>query len=99
MIWFRRRLNRRRWRARQRARQTHQTPKREFNAKQEEYSSKKKRDVFKLIINTYRHHAGEGRRGERQRGVRRLFRFFERVSFLGGHFVFGGYIYRSRENS
>ena len=51
------------------------------------------------VNNTYRHHAGEGRRGERQRGVRRLFRFFERVSFLGGHFVFGGYIYRSRENS
>ena len=54
-------------------------------------------------MSTYRHHAGEGRRGERrgerQRGVRRLFRFFERVSFLGGHFVFGGYIYRSRENS
>ena len=61
---------------------------------------KKKRDVFKLIMSTYRHHAGEGRRGERQRGVRRLFRLlFERVSFLGGHFVFGGYIYRSRENS
>ena len=58
-------------------------------------------------MSTYRHHAGEGRRGERrgerrgvrQPGVRRLFRFYERVSFLGGHFVFGGYIYRSRENS
>ena len=64
------------------------------------FLKKKKRDVFKLIMSTYRHHAGEGRRGERQRGVRRLFRLlFERVSFIGGHFVFGGYIYRSRENS
>jgi len=69
------------------------------NSTSKNIPQKKKRDVFNLIMSTYRHHAGEGRRGERQRGVRRLFRFFERVSFLGGHFVFGGYIYRSRENS
>jgi hypothetical protein len=60
-----------------------------------EYSppKKQKRDVFlikKNILNTYRHDAGEGRRGERQSGVRRLsLGRFERISFLGGHFVFG----------
>ena len=100
MIWFRRRLNRRRWRARQRARARDKHIKSpNENSTSKNIPQKKKRDVFKLIMSTYRHHAGEGRRGERQRGVRRLFRFFERVSFLGGHFVFGGYIYRSRENS
>lgn len=61
-----------------------------------EYSppKKQKRDVFlikKNILNTYRHDAGEGRRGERQSGVRRLsLGGFEWISFLGGHFVFFG---------
>jgi len=60
-----------------------------------EYSPKTKTRRFfnyhqkEYILNTYRHDAGEGRRGERQRSVRRL-SLFERISFLGGHFVFFG---------
>ena len=99
MIWFRRRLNRRRWRARQRARARDKHIKSPNENSTSKNIPQKKTRRFQ-VNNTYRHHAGEGRRGERQRGVRRLFRLlFERVSFLGGHFAFGGNIYRTRENS
>ena len=51
MIWFRRRLNRRRWRARQRARARDKHIKSpNENSTSKNIPQKKKRDVFKLII-------------------------------------------------